>query len=56
MVAKLFLSNRSQAVRIPANLRLHEMVKDVEVCAWGRETEIKEGTNRILETIGGLSG
>jgi hypothetical protein len=22
----------------------------------GRETELKQGTNRILETIGGLSG
>ena len=56
MVARLFLSNCGQAVRIPANLRLHEMVKDVEVRAWGTETLLKQPTNRILKTIGGLSG
>jgi hypothetical protein len=55
-VPKLFLSNRSQAVRIPANLRLPEAVKDVEVRAWGTGRELKQPTNRILETIGGLSG
>ena len=53
---KLFLSNRSQAVRIPANLRLPEAVKDVEVRAWGTGRELQQPTNQILETIGGLSG
>ncbi|MFN9872766.1 MAG: type II toxin-antitoxin system VapB family antitoxin [Cyanobacteriota bacterium] len=36
-VTKLFLSNRSQAVRIPADLRLPESVKEVEVRACGKE-------------------
>jgi antitoxin VapB len=36
-VTKLFLSNRSQAVRIPADLRLPESVKEVEVRACGQE-------------------
>jgi antitoxin VapB len=36
-ITKLFLSNRSQAVRIPANLRLPESVKEVEVRACGLE-------------------
>jgi len=30
-ITKLFLSNRSQAVRIPADLRLPDSVKEVEV-------------------------
>ena len=34
---KLFLSNRSQAVRIPAELRLPDSVKEVEVRACGQE-------------------
>ena len=29
-ITRLFLSNRSQAVRIPADLRLPESVKEVE--------------------------
>jgi antitoxin VapB len=36
-ITKLFLSNRSQAVRIPADLRLPESVKEVEVRACGLE-------------------
>ena len=36
-ITKLFLSNRSQAVRIPAHLRLPESVKEVEVRACGLE-------------------
>jgi antitoxin VapB len=36
-VTKLFLSNRSQAVRIPAHLRLPDSVKEVEVRACGQE-------------------
>jgi len=37
VVTKLFLSNRSQAVRIPADLRLPDSVKEVEVRACGQE-------------------
>jgi antitoxin VapB len=36
-VTKLFLSNRSQAVRIPAQLRFPDSVKEVEVRACGQE-------------------
>ena len=36
-VTKLFLSNRSQAVRIPAHLRLPDSVKEVVVRACGQE-------------------
>jgi antitoxin VapB len=36
-ITKLFLSNRSQAVRIPADLRLPDSVKEVEVRACGHE-------------------
>jgi antitoxin VapB len=36
-VTKLFLSNRSQAVRIPAHLRFSDSVKEVEVRACGQE-------------------
>ena len=36
-VTKLFLSNRSQAVRIPAHLRLPDSVKEVELRACGQE-------------------
>ena len=36
-VTKLFLSNRSQAVRIPAHLRLPDSVTEVEVRACGQE-------------------
>ena len=36
-ITKLFLRNRSQAVRIPAELRLPDSVKDVEVRACGQE-------------------
>ena len=36
-ITKLFLSNRSQAVRIPADLRLPDSVKEVEVRACGQE-------------------
>ena len=43
-VTKLFLSNRSQAVRIPAHLRLPDSVKDVEVRACGEE--------RIISPLG----
>lgn len=41
---KLFLSNRSQAVRIPADLRLPDSVKEVEVRASGQE--------RIIAPVG----
>lgn len=44
-ITKLFLSNRSQAVRIPADLRLPDSVKDVEVRACGQE--------RIIAPLGG---
>jgi antitoxin VapB len=44
VVTKLFFSNRSQAVRIPAQLRLPESVKDVEVRACGQE--------RIISPVG----
>ena len=37
VVTKLFLSNRSQAVRIPAQLRLPDSVQEVEVRACGDE-------------------
>jgi len=43
-ITKLFLSNRSQAVRIPADLRLPDSVKAVEVRACGLE--------RILAPVG----
>jgi antitoxin VapB len=43
-VTKLFLSNRSQAVRIPADLRLPDSVKEVEVRACGQE--------RIIAPVG----
>jgi antitoxin VapB len=43
-VTKLFLSNRSQAVRIPAHLRLPDSIKEVEVRACGQE--------RIIEPLG----
>ena len=43
-ITKLFLSNRSQAVRIPANLRLPDSVKEVEVRACGQE--------RIIAPVG----
>jgi antitoxin VapB len=36
-ITRLFLSNRSQAVRIPADLRLPDSVKEVEVRACGQE-------------------
>ena len=36
-VTKLFHSNRSQAVRIPAALRLPESVQDLELHACGKE-------------------
>lgn len=40
----MFLSNRSQAVRIPADLRLPDSVKEVEVRACGQE--------RIIAPVG----
>ena len=43
-ITKLFLSNRSQAVRIPAHLRLPDSVKAVEVRACGQE--------RIISPVG----
>jgi len=43
-VTKLFLSNRSQAVRIPADLRLPDSVSEVEVRACGQE--------RIIAPVG----
>ncbi len=43
-ISKLFLSNRSQAVRIPADLRLPDSVKEVEVRACGQE--------RIIAPVG----
>jgi antitoxin VapB len=43
-ITKLFLSNRSQAVRIPADLRLPASVKEVEVRACGQE--------RIIAPVG----
>ena len=43
-ITKLFLSNRSQAVRIPADLRLPDTVKEVEVRACGLE--------RIIAPVG----
>ena len=43
-VTKLFLSNRSQAVRIPAQLRLPDSVHEVEVRACGQE--------RIISPLG----
>ena len=43
-ITKLFLSNRSQAVRIPADLRLPDTVKEVEVRACGQE--------RIIALVG----
>jgi antitoxin VapB len=43
-ITKLFLSNRSQAVRIPADLRLPDSVKQVEVRACGQE--------RIIAPVG----
>lgn len=36
-ITKLFLSNRSQAVRIPAELRLPDSVTAVELRACGQE-------------------
>ncbi len=43
-ITKLFLSNRSQAVRIPADLRLPDSVKEVELRACGQE--------RIIAPVG----
>ena len=43
-ITKLFFSNRSQAVRIPADLRLPDSVKEVEVRACGQE--------RIIAPVG----
>jgi len=43
-ITKLFLNNRSQAVRIPAHLRLPDSVKAVEVRACGQE--------RIISPVG----
>ena len=43
-VTRLFLNNRSQAVRIPADLRLPDSVKEVEVRACGEE--------RIIAPVG----
>jgi antitoxin VapB len=43
-VTKLFLSNRSQAVRIPSHLRLPDSVEAVEVRACGHE--------RIISPVG----
>jgi antitoxin VapB len=43
-ITKLFFSNRSQAVRIPADLRLPDSVKEVEVRACGQE--------RIISPVG----
>lgn len=43
-ITKLLLSNRSQAVRIPADLRPPDTVKDVGVCACGHE--------RIIAPVG----
>lgn len=43
-VTRLFLSNRSQAVRIPADMRLPESVEEVEVRACGEE--------RIIAPVG----
>jgi antitoxin VapB len=43
-ITKLFLSNRSQAVRIPAHLRLPDTVTEVEVRACGHE--------RIISPLG----
>jgi antitoxin VapB len=43
-ITRLFLSNRSQAVRIPADLRLPDSVKEVEVRACGQE--------RIIAPVG----
>ena len=43
-ITKLFLSNRSQAVRIPTDLRLPDSVKEVEVRACGQE--------RIIAPVG----
>ncbi|MFO0139561.1 MAG: type II toxin-antitoxin system VapB family antitoxin [Cyanobacteriota bacterium] len=43
-ITKLFLSNRSQAVRIPADLRLPDSVNKVEVRACGQE--------RIIAPVG----
>ena len=43
-ITKLFLSNRSQAVRIPADLRLPDSVKEVEVRACGQD--------RIIAPVG----
>jgi antitoxin VapB len=43
-ITKLFLSNRSQAVRIPADLRLPDSVKEVEVRACRQE--------RIIAPVG----
>jgi antitoxin VapB len=43
-ITRLFLSNRSQAVRIPAELRLPDSVKQVEVRA--------RGCDRIIAPLG----
>ena len=43
-ITKLLLSNRSQAVRIPADLCLPDSVKEVEVRACGQE--------RIIAPVG----
>lgn len=49
-VTKLFLSNRSQAVRIPAHLRLPDSVKEVEVRACGQERIISP-SNRSWDSF-----
>jgi len=49
-VTRLFLSNRSQAVRIPAHLRLPDSVKEVEVRACGQERIISP-SNRSWDSF-----
>ncbi|MFN0185657.1 MAG: type II toxin-antitoxin system VapB family antitoxin [Aquabacterium sp.] len=43
-ITSVFTNNRSQAVRLPADLRLPEGVKKVQVCA--------RGVDRIISPVG----
>ena len=58
METTVFLSNRSQAVRLPKAVALPENVKRVEVIAVGRTESLRlperHGTNGSTETVSAL--
>ena len=54
-VTKLFLSNRSQTLRIPAHLRLPDTVTEVELRAYGHERIISPPCRRWNSFFGDSS-